>query len=210
MLAAGLTIEQALIAAEAFETESAVTNATVLTPRQARNKRYYERRKASENRLESDDQDVQTLVLNLLPPKVLPPHPLLLNPNHPYPLRPLKGALPPRRSTRSSRHFRKWRASPGFPCRGPSRHPAVARCCCGSRNTACRRSSMPSSGSAAAGSAAARTTGDGVPTSISSASPRASFRSSKANTTTDHCSNRNRRPGRKARPCSATTTSTQG
>lgn len=37
----------------------------------------------------------QTVVTTFLPRKVLPPHPLLLNPFNPYPLRPLKGALPP-------------------------------------------------------------------------------------------------------------------
>jgi hypothetical protein len=57
MLAAGLTIEQALIAAEAFEVESAPQE-PMRTKRQERNKRYYERLKASEKRLNSDDQDV--------------------------------------------------------------------------------------------------------------------------------------------------------
>lgn len=56
MLDAGLTIEQALIAAEAFEGE-AVPAERVLTKRQARNKRYYEKHKTSESSLNSDDQD---------------------------------------------------------------------------------------------------------------------------------------------------------
>ncbi|WP_187329982.1 DNA replication protein [Sinorhizobium meliloti] len=57
MLAAGLTIEQALVAAEAFEAEAAPQE-PVLSKRQARNRRYYERLKSSEKRLNADDQDV--------------------------------------------------------------------------------------------------------------------------------------------------------
>ncbi len=57
MLEAGLTIEQALVAAEAFEAESAPVQ-PVLSARQARNKRYYDSKKASKSRLNSDDQDV--------------------------------------------------------------------------------------------------------------------------------------------------------
>ncbi|XNO42712.1 DNA replication protein [Sinorhizobium meliloti] len=95
MLAAGLTIEQALIAAEAFETESAVTNATVLTPRQARNKRYYERRKASENRLESDDQDVSDAGADPSSPEGSSPTPPSPKPQSSIPPSPPKGGSSP-------------------------------------------------------------------------------------------------------------------
>ncbi|MCZ3377444.1 hypothetical protein [Rhizobium sp. AG207R] len=56
MLEAGLTIEQALVAAEAFEAES-IPVQPVLSARQARNKRYYDSKKASKSRLDSDNQD---------------------------------------------------------------------------------------------------------------------------------------------------------
>jgi len=63
MMDRGLTIEQALIASEAFEAEMAPEQ-PILSKRQARNKRYYEGKKASENRLKtsySDDQDADSL-----------------------------------------------------------------------------------------------------------------------------------------------------
>ena len=72
MMDRGLTIEQALIASEAFEAEMAPEQ-TILSKRQARNKRYYEGKKASENRLKtsySDDQDADSLS-----PKEIPPTP---------------------------------------------------------------------------------------------------------------------------------------
>lgn len=55
MLAAGLTVDQALIAAEAFEAETPAAPAR--TARQERNRRYYEA-KASETRLKASEQDV--------------------------------------------------------------------------------------------------------------------------------------------------------
>lgn len=53
MMASGLTLEQALVAAEAFEMEASPE--PVLTKRQERNRRYYERLKASENRLKASE-----------------------------------------------------------------------------------------------------------------------------------------------------------
>lgn len=211
MLAAGMDPEAIVAAVAEMEREMAPD-----VDRAAEKRREWdrERKRKQRNSALSGGSPVETggnqVDVGALSSPEVSPHTPFLTPPILYPLRPLKGALPPRRSTRSSPRFRKWPVSPGFPCRGPSRHLAVARCCCGSRNTACRRSSMPSSASAAAVSAVAKTTAAGAPTSISSASRRASSRSSKANTTTGRCSNRNRRPGRKARPCNAITTSTQG
>ncbi len=73
MLAAGLTIEQALVAAEAFEAE-AEPQEPVLSKRQARNRRYYERLKASEKRLNADDQDVSDAGAEPSSPRRFFPH----------------------------------------------------------------------------------------------------------------------------------------
>ena len=97
MLAAGLTIEQALIAAESFEVE-AVTAAPPLTKRQARNKRYYDKKKASESSLNSDDQDVsddQDASLSLSSPEGSPPTPPSPKPLQSIPPSPPKGGSSP-------------------------------------------------------------------------------------------------------------------
>ena len=64
------------------------------TPRQQRNARYHAS-KASERRLKRLNKTVQGVAAFSFPRKVLPPNPYLLNPHPTYPLRPLKGALPP-------------------------------------------------------------------------------------------------------------------
>ena len=97
MLAAGLTIEQALIAAESFEAE-AVTAAPPLTKRQARNKRYYDKKKASESSLNSDDQDVsddQDASLSLSSPEGSSPTPPSPKPLQSIPPSPPKGGSSP-------------------------------------------------------------------------------------------------------------------
>ncbi len=72
MLEAGLTIEQALTAAEAFEAAQQPVEPE-LTKRQARNKRYYERLKASENRLNTSEQDVSDEITPAPSPSPLGP-----------------------------------------------------------------------------------------------------------------------------------------
>lgn len=94
MLAAGLTIEQALIAAEAFEAES-TPKEPVLTARQARNKRYYERLKASEMRLNSDDQDVSDAGVEPSSPEGSSPTPPSPKPQSSIPPSPPKGGSSP-------------------------------------------------------------------------------------------------------------------
>lgn len=91
MLDAGLTIEQALIAAEAIEAEMLPAR----TARQERNRRYYEKRKASEKRLNktvSDASDVSDA--KTLSPEV-PPHTPLPNPSNHNPPSPPKGGSSP-------------------------------------------------------------------------------------------------------------------
>ena len=85
MLAAGLTIEQALIAAEAFEVQAPA--AEELTARQARNARYYESRKerlkASEKRLKASETSESVLKVSpsLSPSSSSPPiTPLITTP----------------------------------------------------------------------------------------------------------------------------------
>ena len=94
MLEAGLTIEQALVAAEAFEAESKPAE-PVLSPRQARNKRYYERLKASEKRLNSDDQDVSDVSDEPSSPEGSSPAPPSPNPQSSIPPSPPKGGSSP-------------------------------------------------------------------------------------------------------------------
>jgi hypothetical protein len=66
MLAAGLTIEHALLAAEAFEAEATeTTEPSKGTARQERNRRYYEKR-ASEKRLKASQSDVSSDVSDAL------------------------------------------------------------------------------------------------------------------------------------------------
>lgn len=94
MLEAGLTIEQALVAAEAFEAESKPAE-PVLSPRQARNKRYYERLKASEKRLNSDDQDVSDVGDEPSSPNGSSPTPPSPKPQSSIPPSPPKGGSSP-------------------------------------------------------------------------------------------------------------------
>lgn len=96
MIASGLTFEQALIAAEAFEAE--IQQEPNLTKRQARNKRYYDSRKASELRLNSDGQDVsdgQDAKVSLSSPSGSFPKPLSPNPHLSIPPSPPKGGSSP-------------------------------------------------------------------------------------------------------------------
>ncbi|WP_248447067.1 DNA replication protein [Sinorhizobium meliloti] len=97
MLEAGLTIEQALVAAEAFEAEAAeaAPKEPVLSKRQARNKRYYERLKASEKRLNSHDQDVSDGGDDLLSPEGSSPTPPSPKPQSSIPPSPPKGGSSP-------------------------------------------------------------------------------------------------------------------
>ncbi|MDX3926758.1 MAG: hypothetical protein QHC90_13265 [Shinella sp.] len=94
MLDAGLTIEQALIAAESFEAETR-TDGIELTKRQARNKRYYDSHKTSEKRLNSDYQDVSDGADGLLSPVGSPPIPPSPNPQSSVPPSPPKGGSSP-------------------------------------------------------------------------------------------------------------------
>ncbi|WP_234896817.1 DNA replication protein [Sinorhizobium meliloti] len=94
MLAAGLTIEQALVAAEAFEAEAAPQE-PVLSKRQARNRRYYERLKSSENRLNSDDQDVSDAGDEPSSPEGSSPTPPSPKPQSSIPPSPPKGGSSP-------------------------------------------------------------------------------------------------------------------
>lgn len=97
MLDAGLSIEQALLAAEAFEAEMQPVEA-VLSKRQARNKRYYEKKKASDYRLNSDvsdDLDVSDGVADLSSPSGSSPKPLSPNPHQSIPPSPPKGGSSP-------------------------------------------------------------------------------------------------------------------
>lgn len=93
MLDAGLTIEQALIAAEAFEAES-VPIEVMPSKRQQRNKRYYERLKSSEKRLNAPEKDVS--VGDALPPSPgplsPPPTPPPIIPQTPSTIRETKRA----------------------------------------------------------------------------------------------------------------------
>jgi len=94
MLEAGLTIEQALVAAEAFEA-GAVPQQPALSKRQERNKRYYERRKASENRLNSDAQDDSDGESAPLSPEGSSPTPPSPKPQSSIPPSPPKGGSSP-------------------------------------------------------------------------------------------------------------------
>lgn len=97
MLEAGLSIEQALIAADAFEAEMKPLE-PVLTKRQARNKRYYDKKKASDSRLNSDDQDVsddQDAGDDLSSPEGSSPAPPSPNPLQSIPPSPPKGGSSP-------------------------------------------------------------------------------------------------------------------
>lgn len=89
MLDAGLTIEQALVAAEAFEQEAQ----PIKTARQERNRRYYAK-KASEKRLNKTDQDGSDACDPPSSPKVSP-HTPLPNPSNPIPPSPPKGGSSP-------------------------------------------------------------------------------------------------------------------
>lgn len=77
LLEQGFTVEQALVAAEAFEQASV----EAVTPRQARNKRYYEASKASEKRLKASEQDVSDA--DALPSKEVPQTPKETQPSLP-------------------------------------------------------------------------------------------------------------------------------
>lgn len=94
MLAAGLTIEQALVAAEAFEAEAAPQE-PVLSKRQARNRRYYERLKSSEKRLNADDQDVSDAGDEPSSPEGSSPTPPSPKPQSSIPPSPPKGGSSP-------------------------------------------------------------------------------------------------------------------
>ncbi|WP_244422775.1 DNA replication protein [Sinorhizobium meliloti] len=94
MLAAGLTIEQALVAAEAFEAEAAPQE-PVLSKRQARNRRYYERLKSSEKRLNADDQDVSDAGADPSSPEGSSPTPPSPKPQSSIPPSPPKGGSSP-------------------------------------------------------------------------------------------------------------------
>ncbi len=94
MLEAGLTIEQALVAAEAFEAEAKPVE-PVLSARQARNKRHYERLKAYKQRLNSDDQDVSDGGDDLLSPEGSSPTPPSPKPQSSIPPSPPKGGSSP-------------------------------------------------------------------------------------------------------------------
>jgi len=93
MIESGLTLEQALIAAEAFEAEN--DNQPVLNKRQERNRRYYENRKASEKRLNSDDQDVSDAGAGLSSPEGSSPTPPSPKPLQSIPPSPPKGGSSP-------------------------------------------------------------------------------------------------------------------
>lgn len=94
MLAAGLTIEQALVAAEAFEAEAAPQE-PMLSKRQARNRRYYERLKSSEKRLNADDQDVSDAGADPSSPEGSSPTPPSPKPQSSIPPSPPKGGSSP-------------------------------------------------------------------------------------------------------------------
>ncbi|MGN7749750.1 DNA replication protein [Sinorhizobium sp. 22678] len=94
MLAAGLTIEQALVAAEAFEAEAAPQE-PMLSKRQARNRRYYERLKSSEKRLNADDQDVSDAGADPSSPGGSSPTPPSPKPQSSIPPSPPKGGSSP-------------------------------------------------------------------------------------------------------------------
>ncbi|GEC40122.1 hypothetical protein JOH52_002808 [Sinorhizobium meliloti] len=94
MLAAGLTIEQALVAAEAFEAEAAPQE-PVLSNKQARNRRYYERLKSSEKRLNADDQDVSDAGDEPSSPEGSSPTPPSPKPQSSIPPSPPKGGSSP-------------------------------------------------------------------------------------------------------------------
>ncbi|ASP84297.1 DNA replication protein [Sinorhizobium meliloti] len=94
MLAAGFTIEQALVAAEAFEAEAAPQE-PVLSKRQARNRRYYERLKSSEKRLNADDQDVSDASDEPSSPEGSSPTPPSPKPQSSIPPSPPKGGSSP-------------------------------------------------------------------------------------------------------------------
>ncbi len=94
MLEAGLTIEQALVAAEAFEAESALPE-PVLSKRQARNKRYYERLKASEKRLKSSETSYSDGGDGLSSPEGSSPTPPSPKPLQSIPPSPPKGGSSP-------------------------------------------------------------------------------------------------------------------
>lgn len=93
MLDAGLTIEQALVAAEAFEQEVQ----PIKTARQERNRRYYEK-KATEKRLNKTDQDVSDASdgsIDLPSSPEVSPHTPLPNPSNHLPPSPPKGGSSP-------------------------------------------------------------------------------------------------------------------
>jgi hypothetical protein len=92
MLDAGFSIEQALLAADVFETESQVP--PYLDKRQARNARYYAK-KASEKRLNSDDQDVSDAADLLSSPEGSSPTPPSPKPLQSIPPSPPKGGSSP-------------------------------------------------------------------------------------------------------------------
>lgn len=94
MLAAGLSIDQALTAVEAFELEG-IASGNELTKRQARNKRYYENKKASEKRLNQDELDSLDEVETPSSPEGSSPKPLSPKPLQPSPPSPPKGGSSP-------------------------------------------------------------------------------------------------------------------
>lgn len=94
MLEAGLTIDQALIAAEAFEAETFVQE-PVTSKRQARNKRYYERLKSSEKRLNVSETSNSDGGDFLPSPEGSSPKPLSPKPLSSLPPSPPKGGSSP-------------------------------------------------------------------------------------------------------------------
>ncbi|WP_318855172.1 MULTISPECIES: DNA replication protein [Sinorhizobium] len=94
MLAAGMDPD-AIVAAVAEMERATVPKEPVLTPRQARNKRYYERLKASEMRLNSDDQDVSDAGAEPSFPEGSSPTPPSPKPQSSIPPSPPKGGSSP-------------------------------------------------------------------------------------------------------------------
>jgi hypothetical protein len=101
MLESGLTVEQALAAAEAFELETAQP----VNKRQERNRRYYERKKASESVLKASEPSKTSYSDALPSPEGSSPKPLSPNPHLSIPPSPPKGGSSPALKTEFDHDF---------------------------------------------------------------------------------------------------------
>ncbi len=99
MLEAGLTIEQALVAAEAFEAEiepvPAVDRAAEKRREWDRERKRKQRNSALSGGIPVETSGNQADAVSLSSPEVSPPHPPFLTPPILYPLRPPKGGSSP-------------------------------------------------------------------------------------------------------------------